>query len=180
MSLLRRFVLVLVRINDVVEQVANQAAACVLDGQLLDLAYPGVQVPAARFDETGKLRTFYHSEYFRSVSRLPEIGPLAPERERLLDRYDFLGASPDFHLDMDLAPGDMQFLHNHVILHSRNDFENWPQAERHRHLLRLWLAPAQGRPLPEVFAPRYGSVTPGARGGIVVRGTRPTVPLEAA
>ena len=34
------------------------------------------------------------------------------------------------------------------------------------------------RPLPEVFAPRYGSVTPGDRGGIVVRGMRLKVPLE--
>jgi hypothetical protein len=30
-----------------------------------------------------------------------------------------------------------------------------------------------------VFAPRYGGVRPGERGGIVVKGTRPTVPLEA-
>ena len=65
------------------------------------------------------------------------------------------------------------------ILHSRNDFENWPEPARHRHLLRLWLAPREARPLPAVFAPRYGSVTPGARGGIVVRGTQPTVPMEA-
>jgi hypothetical protein len=41
------------------------------------------------------------------------------------------------------------------------------------------MAPPQARPLPEVFAPRYGSVTPGARGGIVVAGTRLRVPLEA-
>jgi hypothetical protein len=30
-----------------------------------------------------------------------------------------------------------------------------------------------------VFAARYGSVTPGDRGGIVVRGTTFKVPLEA-
>ena len=35
------------------------------------------------------------------------------------------------------------------------------------------------RPLPEVFAPRYGSVVPGERGGIVVPGTELRVPLEA-
>jgi hypothetical protein len=86
---------------------------------------------------------------------------------------------PQIHLSMAFRPGDMQFLHNHQILHSRNDFENWPEPERHRHLLRLWLAPREGRPLPEVFAPRYGSVTPGERGGIVVSGTMPKVVLEA-
>jgi hypothetical protein len=35
------------------------------------------------------------------------------------------------------------------------------------------------RPLPEVFAQRYGSVTVGNRGGIVVRGTKLQAPLEA-
>jgi hypothetical protein len=55
---------------------------------------------------------------------------------------------------------------------------NWPEPERHRHLLRLWLAPVSARPL-RVFAPRYGSVVPGERGGIVLRGTTRSVVLEA-
>jgi hypothetical protein len=80
---------------------------------------------------------------------------------------------------MAFLPGDIQLLHNHQILHSRNDFENWPEPGRHRHLLRLWLAPPEARPLPAIFAPRYGSVVPGDRGGIVVRGTTLKVPLEA-
>jgi len=98
------------------------------------------EVPAARFDESGRLSTFYHSEYFRSVSRLPEIGPLAPERKRLLDRYDALAASSDFHLDMDLAPGDMQFISNHTIVHARTVYEDEVEPEKKRHLLRLWLS----------------------------------------
>ena len=40
------------------------------------------------------------------------------------------------------------------------------QPERRRHLLRLWLAPPDGWPLPDVFAQRYGSVQPGTRGGV--------------
>jgi hypothetical protein len=43
----------------------------------------------------------------------------------------------------------------------------------------MWLAPSEARPLPEAFAPRYGSVEPGARGGIVLEGTTFKVPLEA-
>ena len=43
-------------------------------------------------------------------------------------------------------------------------------------LLRLWLAVPGARPLPEVFAQRYGSVTVGDRGGIVVPGMVPCVP----
>jgi hypothetical protein len=98
------------------------------------------EVPAARFDASGRLRTFYHSEYFRSVSRLLEIGPLAPERKRLLDRYDALAASPEFHLDMELAPGDMQFISNHTIVHARTVYEDAEEPDKKRHLLRLWLS----------------------------------------
>ncbi len=129
----------------------------------------------------GRLSCIYVRQYIESAQQLfAQAVRLTPQQIEAMDLLDALSNDPDIHLSMAFQPGDMQFLHNHVILHSRNDFENWPQPERHRHLLRLWLAPVQGRPLPGVFAPRYGSVTPGARGGIVVRGTRPTVPMEAA
>jgi hypothetical protein len=79
---------------------------------------------------------------------------------------------------MEFHPGDMQFLHNHQILHSRTDFVDWPQPERKRHLLRLWLAPAKARALPESFAARYGSLVPGERGGIITSETRLKFVLE--
>jgi hypothetical protein len=98
------------------------------------------EIPPARFSEDGALRTFYHSEYFRSVARLPEVGPLAPERLRLLDRYDALACSAEFHLEMDLAPGDMQFISNHTVVHARTMYEDDRDPARKRHLLRLWLS----------------------------------------
>jgi hypothetical protein len=65
------------------------------------------------------------------------------------------------------------------MLHDRTGFVDWPEPERLRHLLRFWLAAADARPLPEVFAQRYGTVTIGDRGGIIVRGTKLHAPLEA-
>jgi Taurine catabolism dioxygenase TauD, TfdA family len=128
----------------------------------------------------GKLSCIYARQYIESAQQLfPEARRLTRTQVEAMDLMDALLNDPQIHLSMAFLPGDMQFLHNHQILHSRNDFENWPEPERHRHLLRLWLAPPGGRPLPEIFAPRYGSVTPGERGGIVVRGTTPKVPLEA-
>jgi len=128
----------------------------------------------------GRLTCIYVRQYIESAQELfPEARRLTRAQVEAMDLMDELLNDPQIHLSMAFLPGDMQFLHNHQILHSRNDFENWPEPERHRHLLRLWLAPAGGRPLPDIFAPRYGSVTPGARGGIVVSGTTPKVPLEA-
>ncbi|HEX2649181.1 MAG TPA: TauD/TfdA family dioxygenase [Burkholderiales bacterium] len=128
----------------------------------------------------GRLSCIYVRQYIESAQKLfPEARRLTREQVEAMDLLDEIVNEPRVHLSMRFQAGDLQFLHNHQILHSRNDFENWPEPERHRHLLRLWLAPPGARPLPEVFAPRYGSVTPGERGGIVVSGTRLKVPLEA-
>ena len=46
-------------------------------------------------------------------------------------------------------------------------------------LLRLWLAVPGARPLPKVYAERFGKVDVGDRGGIIVPGARLNAPLEA-
>jgi hypothetical protein len=128
----------------------------------------------------GKLSCIYVRQYIESAQRhFPEARRLSPDQLAAMDLIDDLCNDPAIHLKMDFRPGDIQLLHNHQILHSRGDFENWPEPERHRHLLRLWVAPREARPLPEIFAPRYGSIEPGARGGITVKGTTFKVPFEA-
>jgi hypothetical protein len=128
----------------------------------------------------GRLSCIYVRQYIESAQKsFPEARRLTRAQVEAMDLLDTLCNDPQIHLAMEFLPGDVQLLHNHQILHSRGDFENWPEPERQRHLLRLWLAPPQARPLPEVFAPRYGSTVPGERGGIFLEGTTPKVPLEA-
>jgi hypothetical protein len=69
-------------------------------------------------------------------------------------------------------------VHNHQVLHDRTEYEDWPEPSLKRHLLRLWLCPPDGRPLPSAFADRYGGVEIGDRGGIVLPGARLIAPLE--
>lgn len=57
-------------------------------------------------------------------------------------------ARPGLYLDMALQPGDIQLLNNHVIMHGRTDYEDHPEAERRRHLLRLWLRCPHARKQP--------------------------------
>jgi hypothetical protein len=64
-------------------------------------------------------------------------------------------AREDIRLEMMLEPGDMQFLNNHVCLHSRTSYEEFEEPDRKRHMLRLWLN-NQERPLAPRFADRYG------------------------
>ena len=52
---------------------------------------------------------------------------------------DRLNSDPRFSVAMDLRPGDMQFLNNHIILHSRTAYQDHPEPERRRDLIRLWL-----------------------------------------
>jgi hypothetical protein len=111
---------------------------------------------------------------------LPDVPPLDPQQVQALDLFESLANDPALHFRMELQAGDLQLVHNHTLLHDRTAFEDWPEPERKRHLLRLWLAPEQARALPPVFAERYGSVVPGERGGIVVPGTRLTIPWEPA
>jgi hypothetical protein len=140
---------------------------------------PWFQIPIFNRHE-GYLSAIYLRHYIEEAQRrFPDAPRLTPEQYAVMDLVDALVNDPAIHLQMAFQSGDMQFLHNHQIFHSRNDFENWPEPERHRHLLRLWMAPLEGRPLPDVFTPRYGSVKPGDRGGIIVPGMQLTVSLES-
>jgi hypothetical protein len=126
-----------------------------------------------------RLSVSFSGEYIDAAQKnFPEAKRLTPGQREVLEMLRQLVNDPAIHLSMAFEPGDMQFLHNHQILHARNEFENWPEPERHRHLLRLWLCPQGGRPLPPSFEPRYGSVTPGDRGGIVVKNMQFKVVLE--
>ena len=98
-----------------------------------------VPIPPCRF-AAGRLRTFYHSDYFRSAVRHDDVPPFDREEQELLDTYEEIAEDPRFHFDMELAPGDVQWLSNHSILHARTAYEDYEDPERKRHLLRLWLS----------------------------------------
>jgi hypothetical protein len=125
-----------------------------------------------------ELTVFYQRQYFDSARRFAEAPRLTRADIEALDAFDALANDPRLHLAMRLAPGDLQFVHNHVLLHDRTAFEDWPEPQRRRHLLRLWLACPGARVLPPAFAARYGALAVGDRGGIVVPGTRLHAPLE--
>ena len=46
---------------------------------------------------------------------------------------------PGIAIDFDFAPGEIQFVDNRTLGHSRTEFEDWAEPERRRHLVRLWL-----------------------------------------
>lgn len=146
-------------------------------GEVPEGSKPYFDIPVFNYHD-GVVSAIYQRQYIESARRFPGVPPLTPLQIEALDLLDQLANDPKLKLMMELEPGDIQLVHNHTILHDRTAFEDYPQPERKRHLLRLWLAPPNARPLPEVYADRFGSTTPGNRGGVVVPGAKPTIPFD--
>jgi hypothetical protein len=125
----------------------------------------------------GYFSVLYSRLHIGSAQRFPEARRLTAEDIEALDLFAELAGDPELRLDMNFRPGDIQILHNHTILHARSAYEDWPEVERKRHPLRLWLSAPGARPLPPVFAECYGGVAIGDRGGIICKGTRLQAPL---
>jgi len=123
-----------------------------------------------------KITPFYQRQYIESAQRFAEAPRLTPQHFEALDLFDALCNDPTLHLTMMLEKGDMQFVYNHAMLHDRTGFIDYEDLNKRRHLSRLWLSMEGDRPLPEIFASRYGSVEIGNRGGIMVKGTKLTIP----
>jgi hypothetical protein len=130
-------------------------------------------------DYGGYISVLYTRDFIDTSQRHPAAPRLTDAQIEAMDMFDELAASPELRIDMELRRGDVQFVHNHQIVHARSGWTDHPDLNERRHLLRLWLAPPNGRPLPRAFAERYGSVEQGTRrGGIRVPGHLEKVVLE--
>jgi hypothetical protein len=112
-----------------------------------------------------RLTVMYQRQYIESAQRFGGAPKLRELQRQALDLFDDIANDPAMHISMSLERGDMQFVHNHSLLHDRTAFVDKPRAPRH--LLRLWLSVQGDRQLPSVFTQRFGSVVVGDRGGII-------------
>ena len=104
-----------------------------------------------------RLFTHYGRAHIESAVRGPGVPPLSEARIAALDAVDELTNSPEFVLNMHFRVGDVQFLNNYLVLHARTDYEDWPEPERKRDLLRLWLTVRRDLDLPDDFV--HGGIT---------------------
>jgi hypothetical protein len=149
-------------------------------GEVPEGAEEWYAVPAFNPMPGGGLVTTYVRSAMRKAQRFPEVPRVTPQLDAACDLFDQLAESPEIHLDMEFRPGDIQFLNNHWIMHSRTAYEDFPEPERRRHLLRLWLACEDGPPLPQVYLRAWqGSTGKGRPAGIRVPGVKPNAPLDA-
>jgi hypothetical protein len=139
---------------------------------------PFFTIPVFNWFE-GHFAAIYQRQYIDSARRFPEVPALTELQLEALDMLDRLANDARLNLEIEFKPGDIQLVNNHVLFHDRTAFEDWPEPERRRHLLRLWLAPVGAQPLPEVFAERYGAVVVGDRGGVAAPRETWNAPLKA-
>jgi len=116
-----------------------------------------MRIPVFQFHE-GLLHTMYNRNPIEWVRH--EGVELTEKEIDALDTLDSVLARPELQLSMDMRKGDMQFINNFVIFHSRTGYEDSPQQRRH--LLRVWLNIADGRrrgpTLLDLYAPDAVSI----------------------
>lgn len=90
--------------------------------------------------------------------------------DRQIEALDFLeevAERPELHVQFRQERGDVLLVNNWVNFHRRFEFEDHEDPELKRHLLRVWLAVPNSRPLDPCFLDNYGAVEAGAvRGGM--------------
>ncbi|KAJ2955655.1 hypothetical protein NQZ79_g8379 [Umbelopsis isabellina] len=125
---------------------------------------PYLVAPPMTFFEN-KLFTFYGPHFWETV---PRLGIHVSEEKFEAMKYVQELCEKEA-LNMWLEVGDMQFVHNHQLLHARSSYRDSP--EKTRHLLRLWLVvPTEEGGWDMPFAQREG---------VYFYNVNHSVPLEA-
>ena len=113
----------------------------------------------------GRFTSQYSRTFVENAQGLPGVPPLTAAQNEALDLW--AEVCEELCYAMDMRPGDLQLLNNHVVYHARTTYEDDPVPGRDRFLMRLWLSMPNSRALPEGFEALWGSIEPGAlRGGI--------------
>ncbi len=99
--------------------------------------------------EDGKLASRFIPQHVIGylIDPVPGLPALTELQREALDYVLKLANDPRFYSEMNFEPGDMQFMNNHIMLHSRTEFEDYEEPDRKRHLIRLWLSVPNSRKL---------------------------------
>lgn len=103
----------------------------------------------------GRMFNRFNRTFMNSAQRFNEVPRLTPLQIEALDAVAELCKDPTFRLDMKLERGDMQFVNNYCVLHSRTAYEDYQEEGRKRHLLRLWLRTPAFEDFPSALRDRY-------------------------
>ena len=85
---------------------------------------------------------------------------LSDQEVEALDTFEALADRDDFRLKLTMEPGEASFTNNCCVLHTRTAFEDSPDPELKRHILRLWLREDSRPAAPGVFVHKGEGILP--------------------
>ena len=128
-----------------------------------DMAYP---LPVFGYRD-GKFTSHYSRTYIEAAQLQEGIPKMSDKQWEAIDMLATIADELSF--EMRFVPGDIQFVNNHVIYHSRSTFEDDPSTNQIRDLYRIWLTVPNSRALPIDHEILWRNVEAGKpRGGIAL------------
>lgn len=132
------------------------------DPELLDVLYQGMPHwlvegqtggpgPAAEprpvFMRNNGMVSCVHYRPFIEKAAMVLEQPLSAKQIAALDLFDHYANDDTFALRFYLQADETIILHNRTVLHARTDYEDWPEPDKRRHLLRSWIDAAELLPV---------------------------------
>ena len=127
---------------------------------------PWCRQPIFSFEQ-GHFASAFLRVLIERASASHDLPDLTPIQREALDFVESTAAVPGMAVRFTQRPGDLLFLNNWVTYHRRTEFVDHTDSYQKRHILRMWLAMPNSRPLAPWFLENYGSIKAGTvRGGM--------------
>ena len=157
-------------LSRVVSSISVHNAILASHPEYLPPLYEGV--PYIHIEEAGAMRSWKEPVFSvadgvlscsirrNTVQKAIERGglPMTPLETAALACFDAVAEDPAYVLEMELEPGDIQFVNNYTILHGRTAFTDDPAPGKNRHLVRLWLRFFTPRPTADFIRAQYNGI----------------------
>ena len=112
------------------------------------------QCPIYGMNAAGQLFAFYGPDLYKTAVRGEHVPDLSPAQLEAMALIGEINATPEYQLQMDFGPGEVQFINNYTVMHSRTSYEDHPDPGLKRDLIRLWLTVDRPLDIPESFSER--------------------------
>lgn len=149
-------------------------------GEVPEGKFPWMRIPVFMWRDGTFTGYAPLQEYLNSARRFEEAPKMTDQQWQAAELFFSICSDPEFSVKVPFEPGDFQFVHNHVVFHSRTSFEDWPDQAKKRHLMRIWISLPDGRELHPAIAERWVHIERGTvRGGVNIPNRRAlTIPME--
>jgi hypothetical protein len=118
----------------------------------------------------GKFACCFLRVLIERAHRSGNLPPMTEAQVEALDLLESVAEKTENRLRFRQDSGDLFLINNWTVLHRRSGFVDHPDPAARRHILRIWLAMPNSRPIDRVFAENWGAVEAGAvRGGMPER-----------